>query len=185
MTEKRKSRRGGRREKLSVNPDPDTVRRTLTHALKSQNMPKIDLADADQVKDRINWYFQSCLDDGVRPGVEGLCTALHINRLTFQRWANGARRAGLEHQEVAQNARQVLAELMEQYMLEGSINPVAGIFLASNQFDYDRNATVTVQTANALTGGEDPQRLADKYRADVIDVDSRPAPEKLDAPSEE
>ena len=174
--------RGGRREKNSLNPDPDFMKRVLSHARQCQNLPRIDLSDAEAVRERVNLYFDLCMEHGVRPGVEGLCTALHTTRQTLSHWANGVKRSGSEQQQVVKDARQLLADLMEQYMLNGEINPVAGIFLASNQFDYDRNATVTVQTANAIGTGEDPARLAEKYRADVIDVEAEAPKVQIEAP---
>lgn len=149
---------------------PEQITKNLSFALRCQRMPRVDTSDAKAVQDRINWYFEACMAEGVRPGVEGLCTALHINRATLSRWCNGIDRAGQAHQEIARDAKQILADMMEQYLMNGTINPVAGIFLASNQFDYDRNATVTVQTQPSLISAEDPKLLAEKYQADVIDV---------------
>lgn len=177
MATKRKSRRDS-----AVDPDPDFMKRALSHNLQCQRLPRIDTGDPEAVRDRINKYFALCLENGVRPGVEGLCTALHISRVTFNNWANGVKRAGSDQQEAVKDAKQLLASMMEQYMLSGEINPVAGIFLASNQFDYDRNATVTVQTAGAIGGGEDPARLAQKYRADVIDVEAEAPKVQIEAP---
>lgn len=177
--------RGGRREKNSLSPDPDFMRKVLSHARKCQALPKIDLSDAEAVRARINLYFDMCMENGVRPGVEGLCNALHTTRRTLCNWANGYTRTSSDHQAAVVEARQLLADLMEQYMLNGEINPVAGIFLASNQFDYDRNATVTVQAAGALPVGEDPARLAEKYRADVIDVDTSAPKPRLEMKEEE
>lgn len=159
--------------------EPSIVQKLLDFSLRCNRMPQINLEDPDEIRERVNWYFEQCLKEGLRPGVEGLCNALHINKSTFDRWVSGARRAGQEHQAIAQNAKQILADMMEQYMLSGSINPVAGIFLSSNQFDYDRNATVTVKTQPQLVADEDPVRLAEKYRADVIDVEAEPAKLKI------
>lgn len=171
---------GGRREKSSLNPDPDFMRKALSHARQCQKLPPIDLADAEQVKGRIELYFDLCMEHGIRPGVEGLCTALHVTRKTLNNWVNGATRVGTEQQRAMVNAKQLLADLMEQYLMSGEINPVAGIFLASNQFDYDRNATVQVQTTNVIATSDDPARIAERYRKDAIDVAVSPAPEKIE-----
>lgn len=171
---------GGRREKNCLNPDPEFMKKVLSHARQCQNLPRIDLSDADAVRERVNLYFDLCMEHDVRPGVEGLCTALHTTRSTLSRWANGVVRTGAEQQQVVKDARQLLADLMEQYLMNGEINPVAGIFLASNQFDYDRNATVQVQTTNIISSGDDPARIAERYRKDAIDVDATPAPEKIE-----
>lgn len=171
---------GGRREKSSLNPDPDFMRVRLKNARYFQSLPKVDTSDPQAVRERIRLYFDKCMEAGIRPGVEGLCTALHIDRGTFLRWASGVRRAGSEQQAIAVEAKQILADLMEQYMMDGEINPIAGIFLSSNNFGYDRNATLTVQTQNAVASADDPDRIAQKYAADAIDVDANPAPLKIE-----
>ena len=42
-----------------------------------------------ELKERIDMFFQFCEDSSVRPGVQALCTALHISRTTLFRWSNG------------------------------------------------------------------------------------------------
>ena len=160
------------RQHSTLNPDSDMMKKRLEFALECRATPKVDFADAEAIRERINWYFGECIKRGIRPGVEGMCNALHTRKQELSKWANGVRRAGQGHQEVILEAKQVLADMMEQYMLNGEINPVAGIFLSSNQFDYDRNATVTLQASPQLISEEDPKRLADKYKADAIDVDA-------------
>lgn len=162
-------------------PTPDQVKTFLKHALKSRDMPPIDLNDAQQVKERADWYFHSCMEDGVKPGIEGLANAIGVSRRTLDRWASETAR-GPEHRDVVIEAKRILAELMEQYMLSGAIHPVAGIFLMSNTMDYERNAVPAAQVqVNLLTDGSDTQRIAQKYRADVIDVEANPAPKQISA----
>ena len=176
MPSDRKTNRRRPDRQLDVSEEGRSKR--LAFALECSRLPKVDFSDYDAVKERIDWYFDECTARGLRPGVEGLCTALHTRRQQLSKWALGERRAGQGYQELIQNARQVLADQMEQDLMNGDINPVAGIFLASNNFDYDRNATVTVQTQPQLVAEEDPRRLAEKYRADVIDVSAQePTPQ--------
>lgn len=165
--QKKPSRRG---EQLRAHPPEGAVSKRLEFSLICQKLPRIDTGDPEELKGRIDWYFQECIKRDLRPGVEGLCNALHVNRSTLMRWGNGEVRVGSENKQIVMDARQLLADMWEQYMLNGEINPVTGIFLGSNQFGYDRNATVTVQTPSQLVSAEDPARLAEKYRADVIDV---------------
>ena len=42
-----------------------------------------------ELKQRIDMFFQFCEDSNIRPGVQALCTALHIGRTTLFRWSNG------------------------------------------------------------------------------------------------
>lgn len=42
-----------------------------------------------ELKERIDMFFEFCEESSIRPGVQALCTALHISRTTLFRWSNG------------------------------------------------------------------------------------------------
>lgn len=74
---------------------------------------------------------------------------------------------GKTHTEYVQRIRNILEEMMEDYMLNGKINPVSGIFLMKNNFDYQDKAEV-VLTPNTPLGEEvPPEVLCQKYLDDV------------------
>ena len=56
---------------------------------------------------------------------------------------------------------------MEDYLLNGQINPVAGIFLMKNNFNY-KDQTEVLQTTTTVAGASSDE-LIQKY--DVIDAD--------------
>lgn len=74
---------------------------------------------------------------------------------------------------------------MESYMQNGKINPVAGIFLMSNNFGYKQKVEVRAEAAPAesLLAGKSAEELQARY-ADVIDV-SAEEPQKQIAESAE
>lgn len=119
--------------------------RYLTHMIELKAAPKINLSDPDQVKKRIEWYFQKCIEHDMKPGVESLALALHTNRKTLYRWANDYSRRDSEHSTVIKDAYQVIASMMEAYMQNGKINPVAGIFLMANNMGYQQKVTHSVE----------------------------------------
>lgn len=103
----------------------------LRHALTTMQMEPIDIADPVQVENRIIWYFNHCGEYDMKPTVNGLCNALGIHRDTLHTWKVGQFRKGT-HQEIVLRAYGVMEELWEDYMMNGKINPVSGIFLAKN-----------------------------------------------------
>lgn len=107
------------------------VGRFLESALKAWDFEPVDSTDVEAVEERCLWYFRRCVDDDIKPTVQGLSNALGVNRNTLSRWASGQSRADT-HQEVARKAYNILAELWEAYMSENKINPVSGIFLGKN-----------------------------------------------------
>ena len=130
--------RGGKNNTPNVQPldlEPGDNTKYLRHALATKNMPKIDIADVNQVNERLEWYFRHCAEDDMKPTVTGFCNSLGISRVTLMNWKNGTYR-GDSHQAVILKAYGLLEELWENYMQNGKINPVSGIFLAKNNFGY-------------------------------------------------
>ena len=115
--------------------EPGDNSRFLRHALTTINMPPIDISDPKQVEERIDWYFEHCIDNEMKPTVMGFCNSLGIAKSTLWEWRNGGYR-GNTHQAIIVRAYKILEELWEDYMQNGKINPVAGIFLGKNNFGY-------------------------------------------------
>lgn len=141
----------------------------LQNALASFDLPAIDIKDARQVGERVHWYFTNCLENDAKPGVAGLCNALGISRMTFFNWQNG-RHTTKEHQAIARKAKGIIEELYEQYMSNGKINPVSGIFLMKNNFEgyYDRQEVV-LTPGNPLDPQKDEAELKRLYTANDVE----------------
>lgn len=151
-TEVVKKKRKGRNPNWEMYIEPGDNARYLRHALATYNLPPIDIADAKQVDDRIFWYFNHCVNSDMKPTVQGLCNAIGISRDTLHTWCTGGTRA-LTHSDLAKKAYLILKELYEDYMLNGKINPVAGIFIGKNHFGY-QDKTEVVLTPNKPLGEE-------------------------------
>lgn len=117
------------------NIEPGDNSRFLSHAMAVMNMPPIDVSDVNQVERRIQEYMILCNDYDMKPTVKGFCNALRISRTTLFEWKRGTYRANT-HQEMICRAYDLLEELWENYMQNGKINPVSGIFLGKNNFGY-------------------------------------------------
>ena len=81
-----------------------------------------------ELKERIDMFFQFCEDSNIRPGVQALCTALHISRTTLFRWSNGED-CDRERQEIVVMAKSFIESFLEQVTLSGQVSPPVGIFL--------------------------------------------------------
>ena len=141
----------------------------LRNALAAYDLPTIDISDAEQVGERITWYFNHCLENDCKPGVAGLCNALGISRMTFFNWQKGTRDRK-QHHELAVRAKGIIEELYEQYMMNGKINPVSGIFLMKNNFAgyYDRQ-DVVISPASPLEPNKDEAELKRLYAANDVE----------------
>ena len=60
---------------------------------------------------------------------------------------------------------------MANYMQNGKINPVAGIFLMKNNMDYEDKKEITLAPASPLGEETPPEELQQKY-LDAIEAES-------------
>ena len=149
-----------------VKPGDNT--RYLRHALAAWDLPPLDLDDDDAVAGRVKWYFEHCAEDDMKPTVTGLSNSLGVSRQTLLRWANGERRGEKSDRGVLiKRAYDALGELWEDYMLNGKVNPVSGIFLGKNHFGYTDKQEVTLVPGKPLGEDMDQKALEEKY-ADVV-----------------
>ena len=142
--------------------EPGDNSRYLRHALATLNMPPIDISDERQVEERVVWYFNHCADNEMKPTVKGLCNALGISRNTLRTWYNEEYR-GATHSAIIKKAYDLLEELWEDYMLNGKINPVSGIFLGRNHWGYQDTIDLVVTPNAGQPDPADAAAIAQKY----------------------
>ena len=152
----------GKKKFGEENVQPGDNSKYLRHALATLNLPPIDIANASQVSERIWWYFNHCAESDMKPTVNGMCNALGIHRDTLHTWRTGEYRAD-SHQAIIMKAYRVLEELWEDYMLNGKINPVSGIFLSKNLFYGYADKQEFVLTPKNGISEADAATIAAKY----------------------
>lgn len=142
---------------------PGDNARFLDHAMTIMKQPPIDITNPREVEARIEWYFGHCVNGDMKPTVSGMCNAIGIHRDTLHTWKTGEARRGT-HQEVVLRAYRVLEELWEDYMLNGKVNPVAGIFLGKNLFQYrDQQEYVLTPNQGNIPEAIDAATIEAKY----------------------
>lgn len=157
------TRKGIKRVDRLPQTNPGDNSRYLRHALDSYHLPPIDISDINQVQERIDWYFNHCVEDDMKPSVSGLSLALGVSVETLYSWSNGECRKST-HSEPLKRARAILKALWEDYMLNGKINPVAGIFLGKNNFGYTDKKELEIAPKNPMTDGlRTPEEIEEAY----------------------
>lgn len=143
------------------NVEPGDNSRYLMHAMEILNQPPIDRKNPQQVSDRLEWYFYHCASSDIKPTVNGMCNALGIHRDTLHTWKTGEFRQGT-HQDIILKAYRLLEALWEDYMLNGKVNPVSGIFIGKSMFGYEEKQELILspkKTANDFS----EEAIAAKY----------------------
>lgn len=133
----------------------------IESALEMWDLPKIDINDADQVEERVKWYFRHCGEKELKPSVAGLAVALDVDRRTLCNWANGERRNNQPHVPMIKRAINIILYNLEIYSQDGKMNPAIAIFLLKNHGGYTDQQQITLEAKQ--NGIEAPQM------ADVMD----------------
>ena len=118
------------------------------------NLPPIDLKDPVQVNDRLNEFFRIHAEADMKPTVSGMGMALGLDRRRL--WEIKTGNFGTQKaladlptmtKDSIKRAYEYMEILWENYMQNGKINPVSGIFLGKNNFGY-QDKTEYVVTPN-------------------------------------
>lgn len=138
-------------------------------------MPEIDLDDADAVRDRLIEYFGLYAQADMKPTVVGMAIALNGHS---RQWLWAVARDGAingrgdtvrlrpEVSNVIKKAYFMMENQWETYMNSGKINPVSGIFLGKNNFNY-QDKTEYVLTPNTQQDNDyDADDIRKRYLID-------------------
>lgn len=161
-----KQKRPKRSEQLQVHTEPGDNTRYLQHSLTIANLPSIDIKDAAQIETRVFEYFQLCAADDMKPSVAGLALAVGVDRKTIWQWATAEKS---DRSNAVKKAYRMLDLQMTDYMQNGKINPVSGIFLMKNNFGYTDKQEVVVTPNNPLGDGTATEEIEQRYIESVVE----------------
>ena len=133
---------------LNVQPGDNT--KYLTLGMRLFNLPAIDLKDPEQVNRRLDEFFAIHAEFDMKPTVSGMGMALGIDRRRLWEIKTGNEKAyqlPTLCSDSIKKAYNYMELLWENYMQNGKINPVSGIFLGKNNFGY-QDKTEYVVTPN-------------------------------------
>lgn len=161
---KKKPRGKPVQESLAPITEPGDNTKYLLVSMKLMQLPDIDLHDVEQVNARLEEYFKIQAEADLKPTVAGLGLALNgmdRRRLWEIRTDVPDRNQDLPTvvRDSIKKAYKLMENLWENYMQNGKINPVSGIFLGKNNFGY-QDKTEYVVTPNVNNDSD--------YNADEI-----------------
>ena len=141
----------------ALNLDAGDNTKYLAVSMRLMNLPDIDLHDPDQVVDRLNEYFRIHAENDMKPTVAGMGLALNgmdRRRLWEIKTGNYGTSKSLSElptlsTDAIKKAYKLMENMWENYMQNGKINPVSGIFLGKNNFGYqDKQEMVLTPNTN-------------------------------------
>ena len=104
-----------------------------------------------------------CAQNDRKPSIIGMGNWIGVDHETVMRWRRGDYRKET-HCGVIKKAIALIEEQWNDWMLNGKVNPAAGIFLGKNMFGYKDVQDVVVTPNNPLGDDADPDAIADKYK---------------------
>ena len=153
--------------------EPGENTKYLSHSLAMMDWKKPDMKSVEAVQERMINYFQLCADNDMKPSFAGMALAFGVDRTTMWKWCNGTgdikpRAPGVRN--TLKKGQQILNAQMEDYMQNGKINPVSGIFLMKNNMGYTDQQEVVLRPDSPLGEKADPEALKRKYLEDAYGV---------------
>ena len=163
VQQKKKLKRPGRTEELIPHTEPGEMSKMIKQALAMASFGPVDTNSPEQVDKRITDYFRYCIENDIRPSAEGMALSLNTNRTTLWRWREGSESNKPEGvRNAIKKGYSLLNYLLTQLMQDGHINPVSGIFLLKNNYQYFDKSEVIV-TPNSPLDIADPETTRRKY----------------------
>ena len=130
-------------ETLAPITEPGDNAKYMSVSLQLFNMTAVDLHQPELVQERLDEYFRIHMQADLKPTVAGMAMALGIDRRRLWEIKSGNHHTskGLEDlptltTDSIKKAYDFMENLWENYMQNGKINPVSGIFLGKNNFGY-------------------------------------------------
>lgn len=126
-----------KRPQNTILSNSDNVKYTI-HSLDLMTMPPLDVRVclAEDLQMRCVEYFEMCMRDNMKPSLAGFSLSLNVSRMTLIKYLNGETKIPKDNLVILQRFNGVLNALMEDYMLNGKVNPVSAIFIMKNNFGY-------------------------------------------------
>jgi hypothetical protein len=169
----------------ALNVEPGDNAKYIKNVMQLSALPKIDLRDGQAVVKRIDEFFRIQFENDLKPTVSGLGLALGLDRRRLWEIKTGNYHTSKELSELptlttdsVKKAYEMMENLWENYMQNGKINPVSGIFLGKNNFGYQdkQEMVITPNTNNEpdydvdaikkRLSGNSPTLLADSSDSD-------------------
>ena len=154
------------------------------------NLPPIDLKDSEQVNERLNEFFKIHAEADMKPTVSGMGMALGLDRRRL--WEIKTGNFGTQKsladlptstKDAIKRAYEYMEILWENYMQNGKINPVSGIFLGKNNFGY-QDKTEYVVTPNVHNDSDySKDDIIARYSIDSPDSPTLPTIDSPDSDS--
>ena len=121
----------------------------------------------EECAQRLDEYFNQCIEQGQIPTVEDMCLALGATRQTLFRWEHGEN-ASKTRSDLIKKAKEILAGIDAKLVSQGKIPQITYIFRAKNFFGLTDKQEVVVTPQAPLGDTKDTKALEAEYVDSVV-----------------
>jgi len=160
-----KTGRGGKYNFPSTVPpeDENDVRQALASVKQWYDIGKTKPADIKEWKERTDYFFSECINNGQRPTWEKYCLCMGYTRKTMWDIMTGTQYKGQEVADIIKTAKEYCAAYDAEMVTQGKLNPVPYIFRAKNYYGMKDNQDITI-TPNTNIVDVSAEDIATKYQ---------------------
>lgn len=128
-----------------------------------RNLNEIDHRSPGALAERIQYFFDWCVTNDMRPTVDLMALAVGVSRVSLWKWEQEGGSRG----KIIGRAKQLLAALTEQWAVTGKINPTTAIFLQKNHFGYSDQYELTAGPIDKLAGLKSKEEIIKSLPAEI------------------
>ena len=143
----------------------------LRQARVGISLPVINIKNPNEVRERIEQYFDFCESQNRPPNLIGLANWIGINRMTLEKWKRGDFSADNQVGPIIQAAASVIEEALVAQVQENPKSMIGGMFLLKSMFHYREQSEVAIVTGQQSDSEMSPDEIRKRYLGDgkVID----------------
>ena len=116
-----------------------------------------------EIVERIDYFFEQCMREQIRPTIETMSLALGYSRMSVWQWKNGVK-CDEERHQIIQAAYDTIAAFDADMAINGAMNPIIYIFRSKNFYDMQDRTEVIVGQSNPLGDVISVEEIEEKYR---------------------
>lgn len=109
-----------------------------------RKLPPVNKNEPEQVKERLDFYFRYCAENGIKCSVEGMVMATGRSRQTLWEWENDPKsKSG----ELVRRAKEAINAMLVQWAMDSKMPFPYAIWLQKNHYQYTENKILEIKTA--------------------------------------
>lgn len=107
-----------------------------------RRLPPVNKNEPEEVKERLDYYFKYCTDNGIKCSVEGMTLALGRSRQSLWEWENDT---GSKSGELVRRAKELINTLLTQWSMDGKMPFPFTIWLQKQHYGYSDNKVLEIK----------------------------------------